>query len=70
MMRSLAATEIVPQPVKAIGTTIMPIYCAWCQKRMGSRMTLGNNDPSHGICRKCYHRMLTGIQAATKEKGD
>ena len=48
----------------------MPIYCAWCGKRIGARKSTGSNDPSHGICRNCMHGVLKGIQATTKEKGD
>jgi len=58
--------EIVPHEA----TGVMPIYCEWCQRRIGARMSTGSNEPSHGICRKCMHRQLKGILAATKEKGD
>jgi len=33
-------------------------------------MSSASNDPSHGICRNCMHRLLKDIQAATKEKED
>jgi hypothetical protein len=37
---------------------------------MGAVMAPGQTGETSGICRKCYHQMLKGIQSATKEKGD
>jgi len=66
MMRSLAATELVPQPVKGV----LIRRCAWCSRIIGAVMAPGQTGETSGICRKCYHQMLKGIQSATKEKGD
>ena len=66
MDHATVVSEIVPHQ----STGIMPIYCAWCGGRIGARMSSASNDPSHGICRNCMHRLLKDIQAATKEKED
>ena len=66
MDHATAVGEIVP----CESTDVMPIYCAWCGGRIGARKSSASNDPSHGICRKCMHGLLKGIQTATKQKGD
>ena len=66
-MRPLvAATDSVPRE----STGMLIRRCSWCSRVMGAVMAPGQTGETSGICRKCYHQMLKGIQSATKEKGD
>ncbi len=38
--------------------TIMQVYCAWCGEFMYLKDGQGQEGVSHGICEKCYKKLL------------
>ena len=45
----------------------MIVICAWCDKDLGDKEPLGNNDISHGICKECAKVLKAEMEKSKKE---
>lgn len=48
--------------------TLIRVFCAWCGKYMGDKDGQGQTGASHGMCPKCYKKLMETADATTNKK--
>lgn len=46
----------------------MILRCGWCNKFMGYKEPMDNTKVSHGICPRCYQKVMKEMGEKNKER--